>query len=110
MKVLAHDPFVSASLAREQGIQLAELDQVFAAADYLTLHVGLTPQTSGMINEKSLAQMKKGVRIINCARGELLDEAARCRGAGQQTSWRHRRWTFSGKSRQRIRRCWRWKM
>ena len=76
MKVLAHDPFVSASLAREQGIQLAELAQVFAAADYLTLHVGLTPQTSGMNNEKSLAQMKKGVRIINCARGELLDEAA----------------------------------
>jgi D-3-phosphoglycerate dehydrogenase len=76
MKVLAHDPFVSATLVREQGIQLAELDQVFAAADYLTLHVGLTPQTTGMINEKSLARMKKGVRIINCARGELLDEAA----------------------------------
>ncbi len=76
MKVMAHDPFVSASLAREQGIQLAELDQVFAAADYLSLHVGLTPQTTGMINEKSLAQMKKGVRIINCARGELLNEAA----------------------------------
>jgi D-3-phosphoglycerate dehydrogenase / 2-oxoglutarate reductase len=76
MKVIAHDPFVSATLAREKGIQLAELDQVFAAADYLTLHVGLTPQTDGMINEKSLTQMKKGVRIINCARGELLDEAA----------------------------------
>ncbi|HEY1939929.1 MAG TPA: phosphoglycerate dehydrogenase [Candidatus Angelobacter sp.] len=76
MKVLAHDPFVSASLAREQGIQLAELEQVFTAADYLTLHVGLTQQTTGMINEKSLARMKKGVRIINCARGELVDEAA----------------------------------
>ncbi len=57
-------------------LQLAELDQVYAQADYLTLHVGLTPQTGGMINEKSLARMKKGVRIINCARGELLDEAA----------------------------------
>ena len=76
MKVLAHDPFVNAALAREHGIQLAELDQVFATADYLSLHVGLTPQTTGMINDKSLAQMKKGVRIINCARGELLDEAA----------------------------------
>ena len=76
MKIVAHDPFVSASIAQEQGIQLAELDQVFAASDYLSLHVGLTPQTSGMINEKSLARMKKGVRIINCARGELLDEAA----------------------------------
>jgi D-3-phosphoglycerate dehydrogenase / 2-oxoglutarate reductase len=76
MKVVAHDPFVSAPVAREQQILLAELDQVYAQADYLTLHVGLTPQTVGMINEKSLAQMKKGVRIINCARGELLDEAA----------------------------------
>ncbi|HET9837475.1 MAG TPA: phosphoglycerate dehydrogenase [Candidatus Angelobacter sp.] len=76
MKIIAHDPFVSASLAREQGIQLTDLDQVYAAADYVALHVGLTPQTAGMINEKSLARMKKGVRIINCARGELLDEAA----------------------------------
>src|SRR5262249_36390809 len=76
MKIIAHDPFVAASLAREHGITLAELEQVYAAADYLTLHVGLTPQTTGMINEKSLARMKKGVRIINCARGELLDEAA----------------------------------
>jgi D-3-phosphoglycerate dehydrogenase / 2-oxoglutarate reductase len=85
MKILAHDPFVAVGIAREQGIELAELDQVFAAADYLTLHVGLTPQTTGMINEKSLAKMKKGVRIINCARGELLDERAVAAAlAGQQ--------------------------
>lgn len=76
MKIAAHDPFVAAAVAREQGIELAELDQIFAEADYLSLHLGLTPQTTGMINEKSLARMKKGVRIINCARGELLDEAA----------------------------------
>ena len=99
MKMVAHDPFVSASVAREQGIQLAELDQVYAAADYLTLHVGLTPQTSGMINEKSLAQMKKGVRIINCARGELVDEAALAAALAEQTGRRGRRWTFSRKSR-----------
>src|SRR5947209_7162867 len=76
MKILAHDPFVAAAVARDQGIDLGDLDRVFAEAEYLTLHVGLTPQTTGMINEKSLAKMKKGVRIINCARGELLDEAA----------------------------------
>lgn len=76
MKVIAHDPFVAASVAREREIQLGELDEVYAAADYLTLHVGLTPQTAGMINEKSLAKMKRGVRIINCARGELIDEGA----------------------------------
>lgn len=76
MKLVAHDPFVAASVARELEIELADLDRVYAAADYLTLHVGLTPQTAGMINEQALKKMKKGVRIINCARGELMDEAA----------------------------------
>lgn len=76
MKLIAHDPFVAASAARELDIQMADLDQVYAAADYLTLHLGLTPQTTGMINEQALKKMKKGVRIINCARGELLDQAA----------------------------------
>ena len=76
MKLIAHDPFVAASVARDLEIQLAELDQVYAAADYISLHVGLTPQTTGMINEQSIKKMKKGVRIVNCARGELLDEGA----------------------------------
>ena len=49
---------------------------MYAAADYLTLHVGLTPQTTGMINADSLKKMKRGVRLVNCARGELVDEAA----------------------------------
>ncbi|HKF21124.1 MAG TPA: phosphoglycerate dehydrogenase [Candidatus Angelobacter sp.] len=76
MNLIAHDPFVAASVARELDIQLADLDRLYAAADYITLHVGLTPQTAGMINEQALARMKKGVRIVNCARGELVDEAA----------------------------------
>ncbi len=76
MTVMAHDPFVSTAVAKEQGIQLAELDEVYAAADYLTLHVGLTPQTTGMINAGSLKKMKRGMRLVNCARGELVDEAA----------------------------------
>src|SRR5262249_43978932 len=75
MELVGHDPFVSASLAKEQGIRLASLDDVYASADYLTLHVGLTPQTTGMINEASIAKMKKGVRLVNCARGELVNEA-----------------------------------
>ena len=74
MELVGHDPFVSASLAKEQGIRLASLDDVYAASDYLTLHVGLTPQTNGMINEASIAKMKKGVRLVNCARGELVNE------------------------------------
>jgi D-3-phosphoglycerate dehydrogenase / 2-oxoglutarate reductase len=76
MEVIGHDPFVSASIARENSIQLVSTDQMFREADYLTLHVGLTPQTSGIINEESLAKMKKSVRIVNCARGELIDEVA----------------------------------
>jgi len=76
MVVLAHDPFVSASVAKEQGIRMATLDEVYAAADYLTLHVGLTPQTTGMINAGSLKKMKPGLRLVNCARGELVEVAA----------------------------------
>jgi len=72
MEVIAHDPFVSTTVAKEQGINMAKLDEVYAAADYLTLHVGLTPQTEGMINRESLKKMKRGVRLVNCARGELL--------------------------------------
>lgn len=75
MELIGHDPFVSVSVAKEQGIRLAELDEVYAAADYITLHVGLTPQTNGMINQTSIAKMKKGVRLVNCARGELVNEA-----------------------------------
>ncbi len=75
MELVAHDPFVSVAVAKEQGIRLAGLDELYAAADYITLHVGLTPQTTGMINEASIAKMKKGVRLVNCARGELVNEA-----------------------------------
>ncbi len=75
MTLVAHDPFVSVAVAKEQGIRLAGLDELYAAADYLSLHVGLTPQTTGMINAASIAQMKKGVRLVNCARGELVNEA-----------------------------------
>ncbi|HKU25603.1 MAG TPA: phosphoglycerate dehydrogenase [Candidatus Sulfotelmatobacter sp.] len=74
MDLIGHDPFVSVSIAKEQGIRLATLEEVYAAADYLTLHVGLTPQTVGMINQASIAKMKKGVRLVNCARGELVNE------------------------------------
>jgi D-3-phosphoglycerate dehydrogenase len=76
LEIIGSDPFVSAAVARENGIRLVSLDDLIAGSDYLTLHVGLTPQTAGVINAKTLAAMKKGVRIINCARGELVDDAA----------------------------------
>src|SRR5437867_5280763 len=83
MEVVAHDPFVSTSVAKEQGIRMAKLEEVYAAADYLSLHVGLTPQTAGMINAESIKKMKPGVRLVNCARGELIDEAALVHGLKQ---------------------------
>jgi D-3-phosphoglycerate dehydrogenase len=76
MEIAGCDPFVSAAVARENGIKLVTQDELFATSDYITLHVGLTPQTTGVINAKSIATMKKGVRIVNCARGELIDDAA----------------------------------
>jgi len=76
LEILGSDPFVSAAVARENGIKLVTLNELIAGSDYITLHVGLTPQTVGVINAKTLAAMKKGVRIINCARGELVDDAA----------------------------------
>jgi D-3-phosphoglycerate dehydrogenase len=76
MEIFAHDPFVSPVVAKEQGLRLGPLEEVYAAADYLSLHVGLTPQTLGMINAESIRKMKHGIRIVNCARGELVEEAA----------------------------------
>ncbi len=75
MEIIGTDPFVSPAVARENGITVVPVEDLFAKADYLTLHVGLTPQTQGIINAKTLATMKKGVRIVNCARGELIVEA-----------------------------------
>jgi D-3-phosphoglycerate dehydrogenase len=75
MELVAHDPFVSIAVAKDLGIRCTSLDELYAAADYITLHVGLTPQTTGMINAAAIAKMKKGVRLVNCARGELVNEA-----------------------------------
>ena len=80
MTVIAHDPFVSTSVARDLEIRMAGLDEIYATADYITLHVGLTPQTAGMVNADTIKKMKRGVRLVNCARGELLDEAALAQG------------------------------
>ncbi len=76
LELIGADPFVSAAVARENGITLVTNEELFAKSDYLTLHVGLTPQTANIINARTLATMKKGVRIINCARGELIEDAA----------------------------------
>jgi len=76
VEIIGSDPFVSAAVARENGIRLVTVEELFAGSDYLTLHVGLTPQTHSIVNAKTIAAMKKGVRIINCARGELVEDEA----------------------------------
>ena len=80
MELLAYDPFISPMIARENGVTLTSLDDIFKNSDYLTLHVGLTAQTEGLINATSIAIMKPGVRIVNCARGELIVDAALAEG------------------------------
>lgn len=75
MKVLAYDPFLSEARATELGVEKVELDELFPRADFITLHTPMTDKTRGIINADAFAKMKKGVRIINCARGGLIVEA-----------------------------------
>ncbi|MFQ5926149.1 MAG: phosphoglycerate dehydrogenase [Terriglobia bacterium] len=76
MEVVAHDPFVAAPLARELGVRLVALEELLAQADFITLHAGLSPATERLLGRETLAKTKLGVRIVNTARGELIDEAA----------------------------------
>ena len=76
MKVVAFDPFLTPERAIEMGVEKADLDTLFAKADFITLHTPLTDQTRNILSAANIAKCKKGVRIINCARGGLVDEAA----------------------------------
>jgi D-3-phosphoglycerate dehydrogenase len=84
MKVLAYDPFLSAEVAESIGVEVAELKNVLENADYITVHTPLTDETRHMISDKEFALMKKGVRIINCARGGIIDEAALVKAIKEQ--------------------------
>ena len=76
MNVVASDPFLLPEKAQELGIKKVELEELLATADFITLHTPLNDKTRNILNEESLSKTKKGVRIINCARGGLIDEAA----------------------------------
>jgi D-3-phosphoglycerate dehydrogenase len=76
MRVVAYDPFLSEKRAVDIGVEKAELDDLLARADFITLHTPLTDATRNILSREALAKTKKGVRIINCARGGLIDEAA----------------------------------
>src|SRR3974377_340562 len=74
MKVVAYDPFLTEARARALGIELADLDEVYRGADFITVHMPVTDQTRGMLNAAAFAKMKPKVCVVNCARGEILVE------------------------------------
>src|SRR6476660_337185 len=76
MMIVAHDPYVTSKIAQDLGADLVSLPELYGASDYITLHVAATPETQNMLSRDAFARMKDGVRIVNCARGELGDEAA----------------------------------
>jgi D-3-phosphoglycerate dehydrogenase len=75
MNVVAFDPVLTAERAREMGVKMVGLDELYAQADFITYHVAMNPATKGMLNKDAIAKMKKGVRLINCARGGIMVEA-----------------------------------
>src|SRR5712691_5012866 len=76
MRVLGYDPYISEAAAREVQVELVPLERLLAESDFVSLHTALSPATQNLINANTLAQMKTGARLINAARGELIDEAA----------------------------------
>jgi D-3-phosphoglycerate dehydrogenase len=76
MHVIAHDPYASADRARAIGVELVSMEEAMTTADFISLHMPLTPATDKMLNDEAFAKMKKGVRIINVARGGVIDEDA----------------------------------
>ncbi len=76
MKVVVYDPFISAEIARKHGAELVTLDELYARADFITVHVPLLAETKGLIGSAAFDKMKKGVLLVNCARGGIVDEAA----------------------------------
>jgi D-3-phosphoglycerate dehydrogenase len=75
MVVLAYDPYIFKEDAKRLGVELLSIDEIYARSDIITYHTALTPETKGMINAQTMAKMKKGVFLINCARGELINES-----------------------------------
>jgi len=76
MQVMGYDPYLSKERAEEMGIEMATLDKIYKNADFISIHSPLTDETRNLINDTTIKKMKKGVRIINCARGGIVDEKA----------------------------------
>ena len=76
MKIVAYDPFISLEVAKQLGVEIVELKDLFPKVDYITVHTPLSDETKHMISDKQFAAMKNGVKVINCARGGIIDEVA----------------------------------
>ncbi|MHB8244277.1 MAG: phosphoglycerate dehydrogenase [Acidimicrobiales bacterium] len=76
MRLIAHDPYISAERAKMMGVELVELDDLVGQSDFLTIHLPKTPETAGLVGKELLAKAKRGIRIVNAARGGVLDEKA----------------------------------
>ena len=76
MKVIGYDPVMNAEALKEVQIKKVDLTDIWSASDIITIHSPLTPETANLINEVTLSKCKRGVRIINCARGGIVDEVA----------------------------------
>lgn len=74
MKVIGYDPFINEERAKDMGVKVGTFDEVIETADFITVHMPKTPETEGMINKDVMARMKKGVRLVNCARGGIIVE------------------------------------
>ncbi len=74
MNIKAYDPYLSREVAAQKGIDLVELDEIYKSADYITIHIPMSDETKGMIADKQFALLKKTVRLVNCARGGIIDE------------------------------------
>ena len=91
MKSIAFDPHFDEKFAAEYGVRRAgSLDEIYKEADYISLHTNLTPETRDMISATSIAKMKKGVLILNCARGEIVNTHRHGRRAQFRPGWRLR--------------------
>ncbi len=76
MRIIANDPYVNSQTAKSVGVDLVDLATLYSQSDYITLHTALTPESNRMLSREAFAKMKPGVRILNCARGELIDQEA----------------------------------
>ena len=84
MNVIGHDPYLAVERAKQMGIEVVELEELFHRSDIISVHTPLTNETRGIINTETMAKMKDGVMIVNCARGGIINEQDLCEALKSQ--------------------------